>query len=146
MPIHDWTKVKPGIFHHFHARWVPEISDVLNDGRLPSGYYALAEQVTGPIGPDVLTLQANNSANGTPTTGRVVTMEKPPKVRVIQKSEADIYLKKANRIAIRHSSDDTHHCNHRNPLARQQKQQACDRRVSRQSLVGDRSGNSPLAD
>ena len=33
-------------------------------------------------------------------------LEKPPKVRVIQESDADLYAKKANRIAIRHVSDD----------------------------------------
>jgi hypothetical protein len=106
MPIHDWTRVSAGIFHHFHSRWVPEISDVLNDGRLPTGYYALAEQVTGPIGPDVLTLQTSDNSNGTPVAGSVGVLEKPPRVRLVQQCEADLYLKKANRVVIRHSSDD----------------------------------------
>ena len=22
MPIHDWTRVDAGIFHHFHQRWI----------------------------------------------------------------------------------------------------------------------------
>jgi hypothetical protein len=83
MPIHDWTRVNAGIFHHFHSRWVPEISDVLNDGPLPKGYYALVEQV-----------------------GTLAVLDKPPRVRLVQQSETDVYLKKANRVAIRHSSDD----------------------------------------
>ena len=45
MPIHDWTKVDAGIFHHFHNGWITRLSDALNDGLLPKGYYALAEQV-----------------------------------------------------------------------------------------------------
>jgi hypothetical protein len=76
MPIRGWTKVNAGIFHDFHSAWIVELRNTLNDCLLPSGYYALAEQVTPPI-------------------------------RVIQESEADLYAKKANRIVIRHSSDDS---------------------------------------
>lgn len=112
MPIHDWTKVDPGIFHDFHQGWIIELRTELNGGVLPAGYYALAEQVTRPFGPDVLTLQGNGangaSTSGGPATGAipVAVLEKPPKVRVIQESEADIYAKKANRVVIRHISDD----------------------------------------
>ena len=42
MPIHDWTKVDAGIFHHFHHAWIDEIQRVLNHGLLPDEYYALA--------------------------------------------------------------------------------------------------------
>jgi hypothetical protein len=106
MPIHDWTKVDAGIFHHFHNGWITRISDALNDGLLPTGYYALAEQITRPFGPDVLTLQSNGANGLGGKAGTVALLDKPPKVRVVQKSEADLYAKKANRIAIRHSSDD----------------------------------------
>ena len=40
MPIHDWTRVDAGIFHHFHVTWIPEIARALNAGLLPDGYYA----------------------------------------------------------------------------------------------------------
>ena len=111
MPIHDWTKVDAGIFHDFHLAWIAELRKELNGGVLPLGYYALAEQVARPFGPDVLTLQADRS-NGTSNSGpakgpaSVAVLEKTPKVRVIQKSDADIYAKKADRIAIRHVSGD----------------------------------------
>lgn len=107
MPIHDWTKVDAGVFHHFHHGWITRISDALNDGCLPAGYYALAEQITRSFGPDVLTLQTQGTPgpNG-PAKGSVGVLEKPPRVRVIQRSEADLYAKKANRIVIRHSSND----------------------------------------
>src|ERR687884_439463 len=30
MPVHDWTRVDAGIFHHFHHAWIAEISSALN--------------------------------------------------------------------------------------------------------------------
>ena len=42
-----------GLFHHFHLNWISALCTHLNSGDLPSGYYALAEQVaSGPI-PDL---------------------------------------------------------------------------------------------
>ena len=58
MPIHDWTRMEPGDFHDFHQGWVIRIRDALNQGPLPPGYMAMAEQVTGGPIPDVVTLQA----------------------------------------------------------------------------------------
>ena len=56
MPVHDWTKVDAGTSHAFHTAWITDLMRVLNDGRFPDGYYALAEQhLRGRI-PDVLTL------------------------------------------------------------------------------------------
>ena len=57
MPIHDWTRVGAGTWHDFHLAWIAEIRNVLNEGLLPQDYYAQAEQIAGPLGPDVLTLQ-----------------------------------------------------------------------------------------
>ena len=57
MPIHDWTRVSAGTWHDFHVAWIAELRNVLNDGLLPADYYARAEQIAGPLGPDVLTLQ-----------------------------------------------------------------------------------------
>jgi len=58
MPVHDWTRVSDGIFHHFHYSWVLEIKRALKRGLLPQGYYVMAEQIGGEIVmPDVLTLQ-----------------------------------------------------------------------------------------
>lgn len=44
MPIHDWTKVPPTLFHDFHQSWTVRIKDALNGGTLPRGYYALIQQ------------------------------------------------------------------------------------------------------
>ena len=45
MPVHDWKRVDPGIFHDFHTVWIGHIRTILNSGLLPQGYYALAEQL-----------------------------------------------------------------------------------------------------
>ena len=58
MPIHDWTRVIPGTFHHFHHNWITALSIALNARVLPSNYYAMAEQIAGGLGPGVLTLES----------------------------------------------------------------------------------------
>jgi hypothetical protein len=58
MPIHDWSRVSDRTFHHFHIFWFSHLSDALNEGLLPPGYYALVEPVVGEAIPDVLTLEA----------------------------------------------------------------------------------------
>ena len=56
MPLHDWTRVTPNDFHGFHVLWISALSNTLNQGLLPPGYYALPEHVVPPYAPDVLTL------------------------------------------------------------------------------------------
>ncbi len=38
MPIHNWTRVGPGVFHDFHNAWITEIRNALNGGVLPADY------------------------------------------------------------------------------------------------------------
>ena len=69
MPIHDWTRVDAGLFHHFHQNWTAALCNALNSGTLPGNYFALVEQdIRGPIS-DVLTLNLSPGAeeprNGT---------------------------------------------------------------------------------
>jgi hypothetical protein len=110
MPIHDWTRVKAGISHDFHHEWISSIKRALNGGLLPPNYYALAEQLAGGYGPDVLTLEAPVNPFGTEATeegaGGVALAAVRPKVSFRARTEADIYALKANRIAIRHVTDD----------------------------------------
>jgi hypothetical protein len=110
MPIHDWTLVNAGIFHHFHQKWITVISDVLNGGLLPADYYALAEQVAGSIGPDVLALQLNTSEpNGRSSPllqGANSVAVAPPQTRFVARSEMDQYVVKQNTLIICHSSGD----------------------------------------
>ena len=101
MPIHDWTRMEPGDFHHFHQRWISAIADALNTGGLPAGYMAMAEQVTGRPIPDVVTLQAQPRPSGE-SDGGVAVAEQPPSAQVIARYEKGVYAQRANRIAIRH--------------------------------------------
>src|SRR5437870_759041 len=103
MPIHDWTRVDAGLFHNFHQRWINALCDAFNTGGLPRDYFALVEQsISGPI-PDVLALHLSSTAEspeGGPTPLAVATA--PPRTRLVRRNEADIYVKKADRITVRH--------------------------------------------
>src|SRR5262245_29034481 len=85
MPIHDWTRVEAGVFHHFHPGWVVAIGNALNGGRLPPGYMAMVEQVTGRPIPDVVTLQAREPGEG--PEGGIAVATAPPSARVIARME-----------------------------------------------------------
>jgi len=116
MPIHDWTRVDAGIFHDFHLEWISAIKRVLNSGVLPSGYYAMAEQIAGGLHPDVLTLEAGPSSPGSPgpngsgtrseSNGGVAVVTSPPRVRFVMRAEDEQYARKTRTIAIRHTSGD----------------------------------------
>jgi len=85
MPTHDWTRVEAGIFHDFHTVWIGAIRNSLNEGLLPSGYYALAEQHAGKMISDVLTLHTAEAAPDElpplpPDTGGIAVAEAPPRV------------------------------------------------------------------
>ena len=115
MPIHDWTRVEPGIFHDFHHEWVSTIKRALNDGLLPKSYYAMAEQVAGGRTPDVLTLERSapgSDGNGhpqseVPRSGGIAVETAPPRTRFTALAEHEILARKKSRVAIRHTSDDT---------------------------------------
>jgi hypothetical protein len=115
MPIHDWMRVDAGIFHHFHLGWMDDLSRVLNQGVLPADYYALAEQVSGGLHPDVLTLSRDlpntpatpgNGASSGASNGAIALPVAPPQVRFIATADSDAYALKRRRIAIRHVSGD----------------------------------------
>jgi len=112
VPIHDWTKVNAGTFHHFHQSWIQEMARVLNSGQLPQGFYAMSEQITGGWGPDVLTLEAPQDEDDpeieglSQGIGGTAVAERPPRVSFHIKAEIDMYAGKASRLTIRHSSND----------------------------------------
>jgi hypothetical protein len=117
MPVHDWTRVFDGIFHHFHHEWLSTLSRTLNAGLLPPDYYAMADQFAGGRGPDVLALEnvspspeqsrgdepENNGASG---NGIIALATAPPQVRFTATSEAEWFARKHKAIAIRHRSGD----------------------------------------
>jgi hypothetical protein len=77
MPIHDWSKVDAGLFHHFHLTWSCRIADVLNNGAVPEGYYVLLERRSTKAPTD----QAFDGL-----------------------TDAEVYANRANRLVIRQSS------------------------------------------
>lgn len=107
MPVHDWTRVEAGIFHDFHTAWIAWIRSALNEGVLPEGYYALAEQHAGRAIADVLTLHATPASAEPlpplPAAGGTAVAEAPPKVRRRQTIRASALLARRT-LAIRHVS------------------------------------------
>jgi len=107
MPIHDWSRVPSGLFHHFHQDWSIELARTLNRGLLPSNLSALVEQRAGVKEPDVLAIEDYGALDDREMSlleanaGRVATMEAPA-TRIVQRSADEIYADRANRIVIRH--------------------------------------------
>lgn len=98
MPIHDWTRLETGDFHHFHQTWTPLLAAALNAGILPPPFLALTEQVTGKPIPDVVTLQNTNRKG----EAKPLAVKELPTARVVARNERSAYARKKNRIAIRH--------------------------------------------
>jgi len=108
MPIHDWARVDAGIFHDFHHEWISTIKRTLNSGLLPPDHYALAEQIAGGLGPDVLTLQApkaDDAPRRKDAPAGVALATAPPPVRYRARTESDLYASKAKAVVIRHASN-----------------------------------------
>ena len=111
MPVHDWTRVDPGIFHAFHHDWITELARALNAGILPKDYYALPEQHAAGFGPDVLTLQGSADDEDSPagagssrgTTGLLVA---PPKLSPTAETDMEFYRRRQTPIVVRHVSGD----------------------------------------
>ncbi len=112
MPIHDWTRVSDGTFHAFHVSWVSELQESLNSGLLPPDFYAQAEQIVGPLGPDVLTLQLSGPQSGDSMSSDesgprgIAVATAPPRSRLTASAVMDYYVSKRRTVVIRHSSGD----------------------------------------
>jgi hypothetical protein len=107
MPMHDWTRVDDGTYHDFHTAWIAELLKLLNRGTLPKGYYALAEQQAGEVGPDVLTLRRPRSAepeSDADEQGGIAVATDPPRVEFTATSELKAYAARRRTIVIRHRS------------------------------------------
>ncbi|MCI0681477.1 MAG: DUF4058 family protein [Gemmataceae bacterium] len=108
MPVHDWTLVEAGIDHAFHTAWVTEIQKALNDGVLPAGFYALAEQHFGRPIADVSTLHTSDPgqepAPFPSERGGIAVADAPPKARLKQSVDRPAALTHRRSLAIRHVS------------------------------------------
>jgi hypothetical protein len=104
MPVHDWNRVDAATFHAFHTAWITHLSETLNGGVLPDGYYAMPEQHAGRWIADVLTLQTQLAR---PQSRRddvgVAVADAPPQVR--QRLISPPSARAARRtLAVRHVS------------------------------------------
>ncbi len=114
MPVHDWTRVTAGTFHDFHNAWITELRNALNGGLLPEGYYALGEQRSGDVSPDVLTLHAETtppwwtSETASDDTGMIAVVEQPPKVSLTLEATTDaaFYIARRRTLVIYHTTGD----------------------------------------
>lgn len=109
MPMHDWTRVDPNDYHDFHFAWIAALRQSLNTGRLPPGYYAMAEHTVAPFVPDVLTLavpadQVEELSEDFDPRNATTATAAPPKTRVAA-TEPGRTVKQVGRrrVAIRHS-------------------------------------------
>src|SRR5262249_20756826 len=62
LPVHDWTRVDPAIFHDFHLAWVAALQQEFNGGLLPPGCYVLIEQHAGRSIAEILPLPGSPAA------------------------------------------------------------------------------------
>ncbi len=106
MPIHDWTRAEAGTFHNFHLLWTATITNRLNKGVLPPGFFAMAEQIVGRPQPDVVALRRETRPERPEAGGGIAIEEAPPRTQFVLSAEVERYAKKVNRVAIRHSSGD----------------------------------------
>ncbi len=113
MPVHEWSRVEAGLFHHFHHSWIEELQRALNAKVLPPDYYALAEQFAGGFGPDVLTLKGPpeeaepegwSPVGRHPGERRLALAE--PKLEVTAETEMEFYRRKQASVTVRHVTDD----------------------------------------
>ena len=102
MPLHDWTRVNSGLFHHFHQGWCWEISASLNRGPLPEGYTALVEQRSGTKEADVLAIEERYPDVNAAGDGGGIAVREKPRARYVKRSEKEYYADKASRVVIRH--------------------------------------------
>ncbi|MBM4093175.1 MAG: DUF4058 family protein, partial [Planctomycetes bacterium] len=113
MSIHDWTRVQSGTFHAFHTAWIAQLQETLNTGLLPPDFYALAEQLAGDTGPDVLALATpSDTARDRPepageeSAGGVAVADRPPRVQKTLTASSAFYLMRRRTLVVRHASDD----------------------------------------
>jgi hypothetical protein len=102
MPMHDWSRIPAGLFHHFHQHWSIEIAATLNRGRLPKGVAALVEQRSGPKESDVLAIESRGRASsGFGDNPGIATMTSPV-TRFMSRTTKQIYAARANVVVLKH--------------------------------------------
>ncbi len=102
MPIHDWSRVPAGLFHHFHQHWSIEIAATLNRGRLPKGVAALVERRCAPRESGALAIESRSNARSEFGDDSGVTTMTPPVARFVSRTTKQIYATRANLVVLKH--------------------------------------------
>jgi hypothetical protein len=102
MPIHDWARAPAGFYHHFHRHWTGSISDALNAGRMPRGYFALLQHRSTAAVPGAIALGRGPISKHAPDgSGGIAVAEAPLITRFTSHaSDEEAYAAKADRIAV----------------------------------------------
>lgn len=96
-----------GLCHDFLQSWAAHLYGALNSGHLPDDYFALIERRVQKPNYGFLTLDLSSEFDIEDAgTGGLAVATKPPTAQLVQRTEADIYAAKANRITVRHRHGD----------------------------------------
>ena len=106
MPMHDWKRVPPTIYHHFHQQWTIAICDGGSNCRhvATEGYSALVEQYSSGLYPDVLAVQRRHPKRASP--GIETTTLPAPRTRMTVRPREGRFHERANRVVVRHHLGD----------------------------------------
>ena len=112
MPIHDWVRVDPCIFHSFHLSWTVAISSLFNNGGLPPGYYSLTEQHRHAFDFELPLIgrgaPADEVVDNRTQSDRPMRHEPrvgPPETYLVVESDMEHYRRRHRTVTIRHESD-----------------------------------------
>jgi hypothetical protein len=103
MPVHNWTRVPPPVFHGFHIAWIQALTGALNNGVLPASCHAVVEgSGVPPVG--LGDYEAFGEADA--PTVRFVARQ-PPRVHfTMATSGTEGYARCRSHIAVRESDED----------------------------------------
>ncbi|HLW66351.1 MAG TPA: DUF4058 domain-containing protein [Gemmataceae bacterium] len=82
MPMHDWTRVEPTIFHDFRHSWLSEIKRAINRV-LPTNFYALIQQQRLQLDPNLTTQQRRLDLDRIPESAIVVCHDRDDRTLAI---------------------------------------------------------------
>jgi hypothetical protein len=100
MPLHDWSRIPPGLFHDFHQTWTIQIKMALNSGILPKGISALVEQRSGPWESNVLAIERSDVLGA--EFGGEASVTAAPVARFTGRTSKQRYATRANRVVVKH--------------------------------------------
>ncbi len=105
MPVHDWTRVSPYVFHDFHTAWLNEITRILNRGVLPVDFLAALEQTSSSPHPNMTTWEDHSllPRDFAGNVSHAVAVESNPPL-VDTYGEIDSFHDRQKRVSIQQTS------------------------------------------